>query len=233
MGVYELYERLTSEFPHILFESCAGGGARFDPGLLYYAPQTWTSDNTDAIERLKLQYSTSMVYPLSSMGSHVSASPNHQVLRNTSIETRANVAYFGTFGYELDVNKLSEEEKDAIKAQVEFFKDHRELIQKGDFYRLLSPYEGNMTSWMVVSNNKEEALLGLYQILAGVNLGFFRLKLIGLNEEYEYEVDGREETYFGDELMNVGLVFNRQYIDEVKRKFRGDFSSELIKIKRK
>ena len=233
LGVYDLYERLTSEFPHILFESCAGGGARFDPGLLYYAPQTWTSDNTDAIERLKLQYSTSMVYPLSSMGSHVSASPNHQVLRNTSIETRANVAYFGTFGYELDVNKLSEEEKEAIKAQVEFFKGHRELIQKGDFYRLLSPYEGNMTSWMVVSNNKEEALLGLYQVLAGVNLGFFRLKLTGLNEEYEYEVEGREETYFGDELMNVGLVFNKQYIDEVKRKFRGDFSSELIKIKRK
>ncbi|MDU4890318.1 MAG: alpha-galactosidase [Clostridium sp.] len=233
LGVYDLYERLTSEFPHILFESCAGGGARFDPGLLYYAPQTWTSDNTDAIERLKIQYSTSMVYPLSAIGSHVSASPNHQVGRETSIETRSNVAYFGTFGYELDVNKLSEEEKKKVKGQVEFFKNHRDLIQKGDFYRILSPYDGNMTSWIVVSSDQEEALLGLYQVLAGVNLGFFRLKLKGLNEEYEYVVEGREETYFGDELMNVGLVFNKQYIDEAKRRLRGDFSSELIKIKRK
>ncbi|MDE6357509.1 MAG: alpha-galactosidase, partial [Eubacteriales bacterium] len=105
LGVYDLYERLISKFPEILFESCASGGARFDPGMLYYAPQCWTSDNTDAIERLKIQYGTSMVYPLSSIGSHVSAIPNHQVFRNTPIETRANVAYFGTFGYELDLNK--------------------------------------------------------------------------------------------------------------------------------
>ena len=115
LGVYELYTRLTERFPDILFESCASGGARFDPGMLYFAPQTWTSDDTDAIERLKIQYGTSLVYPLSSMGSHVSAIPNHQTFRNTPLETRANVAYFGTFGYELDVNSLSDEEKEIIK----------------------------------------------------------------------------------------------------------------------
>ena len=108
--VYALYERLTTEFPEVLFESCASGGGRFDPGMLYYAPQGWTSDDSDAIERLKLQYATYMCYPLSSMGSHVSVVPNHQVFRNTPLHTRANVAYFGTFGYELDLNKLTEEE---------------------------------------------------------------------------------------------------------------------------
>ena len=106
LGVYDLYERLTSEFPHILFESCASGGARFDPGLLYYAPQGWASDDSDAIERLKIQYGTSFAYPISSIGSHVSVTPNHQVYRLTPLHTRANVAYFGTFGYELDLKRI-------------------------------------------------------------------------------------------------------------------------------
>ena len=235
LGVYSLYERLTSEFPHILFESCAGGGGRFDPGLLYYAPQTWTSDNTDAVERLKIQYGTSMVYPLSCMGSHVSASPNHQILRDTPLETRANTAYFGTFGYELDVNRLSEEEKEEVRAQIKFFKEYREFIHSGDFYRLLSPFdrEDEFTAWAVVSKDKREALVGLYQVLAKANLGFFKLRLVGLNPEYEYIVEGRKETYFGDELMNIGLVFNKQYIEEGIKKFRKDFTSQLIKIKRK
>ena len=107
--MYDLYERLTKRFPEILFESCASGGGRFDPGMLYYAPQTWTSDDSDAIERIKIQYGTSMVYPLSSMGAHVSVTPNHQLFRNTPLSTRANVAYFGAFGYELNIAKLSEE----------------------------------------------------------------------------------------------------------------------------
>src|SRR5699024_10804683 len=143
LGVYRLYDMLTKEFPEILFESCASGGARFDPGLLYYAPQCWTSDDTDAVERCKIQYGTSFVYPVSSMGAHVSAVPNHQLLRNTSLETRANVAYFGTFGYELDPNRLTEEEKEEVKAQITFMKQYRHLIQYGTFYRLLSPFEGN------------------------------------------------------------------------------------------
>ena len=118
LGVYDLYERLTSKFPHILFESCASGGARFDPGMLYYAPQTWTSDDTDAIERLKIQHGTSYCYPISSMGSHVSTAPNHQTGRNAPLHTRANAAYFGTFGYELDLNTLSEEEQEQVKDQI-------------------------------------------------------------------------------------------------------------------
>lgn len=159
LGVYELYERLTSRFPHVLFESCASGGARFDPGMLYYAPQGWTSDDTDAIERLKIQYGTSMVYPVSCMGSHVSASPNHQTNRVTPIETRADVAYFGTFGYELDLLKLGEEDKAEIRRQIAFMKEKRDLIQKGTFYRLKSPFEGNETAWMIVSEDQKKALV--------------------------------------------------------------------------
>lgn len=165
LGVYELYERLTSRFPHVLFESCASGGARFDPGMLYYAPQGWTSDDTDAIERLKIQYGTSMVYPVSCMGSHVSASPNHQTNRVTPIETRADVAYFGTFGYELDLLKLGEEDKAEIRRQIAFMKEKRDLIQKGTFYRLKSPFEGNETAWMIVSEDQKKALVGYYRVM--------------------------------------------------------------------
>jgi alpha-galactosidase len=234
LGVYSLYERLTSEFPHILFESCASGGGRFDPGILYYAPQTWTSDDTDAVERLKIQYGTSMVYPISSMGSHVSAVPNHQVLRITPIETRANVAYFGTFGYELDLNKLTDEEKNKVREQIKFFKKYRELIQKGGFYRLISPFEGdgNVTAWMIVSENKKQALVGYYQVLARPNAGFEMLKLKGLNPNFEYEIVGREETYFGDELMNIGLVLKEKCqmplaLEEESK----DFSSIVYEIR--
>ena len=140
LGVYRLYERLTSRFPEVLFESCASGGARFDPGMLYYAPQGWISDDTDAVERLKIQYGTSIVYPLSCMGSHVSAVPNHQVFRNTPMDTRAPVAYFGTFGYELDPTKLTEEEKEAVKKQIAFMQEHRELIARVTFYVLKSTF---------------------------------------------------------------------------------------------
>ena len=121
LNVYKLYDKLTTRFPDILFESCSSGGARFDPGMLYYAPQTWTSDNTDAMERIKIQYGSSLVYPLISMGSHVSESPNQQVFRETALETRANVAYFGNLGYELDVNKLWDVEKEEIKKQIQFY----------------------------------------------------------------------------------------------------------------
>ncbi|MCI5870357.1 MAG: alpha-galactosidase, partial [Dorea sp.] len=154
LGVYDLYERLIQEFPEILFESCASGGARFDPGLLYYAPQAWTSDNTDAVDRIKIQYGTSYVYPISSIGSHVSASPNHQVFRDTPIETRGNVAFFGTFGYELDITKLSDEDLEKMREQISFMKEHRKLIQQGRFTRLKSPFEGNNTSWQVADENR-------------------------------------------------------------------------------
>lgn len=205
LGVYDLYERLTTEFPDVLFESCAGGGGRFDPGMLYYAPQAWTSDDTDAVERLKIQYGTSLAYPIYSMGSHVSAVPNHQTLRKTPIDTRANTAYFGTFGYELNPLELKEEEREIIKTQVQFYKNHRKLIRDGDFYRLQSPFEENETAWMIVSKDRKEALVGWYKVLATANPKKQQvLPLKGLDVNLLYEVNG-EKVYYGDELVYRGL----------------------------
>ncbi len=205
LGMYDLYERLIQAFPHILFESCAGGGARFDAGMLYYAPQAWTSDDTDAVERIKIQYGTSYAYPISSMGSHVSAVPNHQVNRITPLKTRADVAYFGTFGYELDLGRLTEEEQQEVKACTQFMKDHRQLLQFGTFYRLRSPFDYNESAWMVVSPDRREALVGYYVTLAKPNAGFTRLLLKGLDPDARYEVNGAE-CYYGDELMHAGLL---------------------------
>ena len=206
LGVYDLYERLTSEFPEVLFESCSSGGGRFDPGMLYYAPQGWTSDDSDAIERLKIQYGTSLCYPISSMGSHVSVIPNHQVFRKTPLHTRANVAYFGTFGYELDLNSLKEEEIAEVKEQIIFMKKYRKLLQFGDFYRLKSPFEGNETIWMVVSEDKKTAIVGYYRTLNGVNQAYSRIKLQGLDPDMLYENILNKTENYGDELMNFGLI---------------------------
>ena len=232
LGVYELYERLTSRFPHVLFESCASGGARFDPGMLYYAPQGWTSDDTDAIERLKIQYGTSMVYPVSCMGSHVSASPNHQTNRVTPIETRADVAYFGTFGYELDLLKLGEEDKAEIRRQIAFMKEKRDLIQKGTFYRLKSPFEGNETAWMIVSEDQKKALVGYYRVMQPVNVGFKRLKLKGLKEDICYKVSGYDYDCYGDELMQVGMILSDSASGVWKKDVndKGDFQAKVFEI---
>lgn len=208
LGVYALYERLTREFPHILFESCASGGARFDPGMLYYAPQTWTSDNTDAVERLRIQYGTSYVYPLSSMGCHVSEAPNQQTFRNTSLKTRGETAYFGVFGYELDLNTLTEEEKEEVKEQVAFVKKYRKLMMEGTFYRLLNPFEGDEAAWMVVSEDKTQALAGYYRQRQPSNGPYRRLYLKGLDAGKTYRVDDRSQEFFGDELMEAGLVIS-------------------------
>jgi alpha-galactosidase len=206
LGVYDLYDRLTTNFPQVLFESCASGGGRFDPGLLYYAPQGWASDDSDAIERLKIQYGTSMCYPISSIGAHVSVVPNHQVFRVTPIATRANVAHFGTFGYELDLNKLTEEERKQVREQIKFMKKYREVIQFGTFYRLISPFDNaNFTAWMVVSEDQKTALVGYYKILNEVNGPYHRVKLCGLNPDMQYTVDG-DASHYGDELMNLGLL---------------------------
>lgn len=207
LGVYSLYERLTEKYPEILFESCASGGGRFDPGMLYYAPQCWTSDDTDAVERIKIQYGTSLCYPVVSMGSHVSAVPNHQVGRVTGMDFRAAVAYFGTFGYELDVNMLTDAEQAQMKEQIAFFKKYREVIQLGRFYRLRSPFENQGDgAWMCVSRDKRTAILATYKVLARVNPRMKKLLLSGLDAETEYSVSGRKETYYGDELMNAGFV---------------------------
>nr|WP_242832064.1 alpha-galactosidase [Butyrivibrio sp. VCD2006] len=207
MGVYSLYERLRNDFPEILFESCSSGGNRFDAGMLYYAPQAWCSDNTDAIDRIRIQYGTSYGYPVSSIGAHVSAVPNLQTGRSASITTRANVAYFGTFGYELDLNHITDEEFEQVKKQIVFMKENRELLQFGTFYRLRSPFEKDQASWIVVSKDKKKAIFGFYCMRSNVNQlpGFIRLA--GLDENTEYELLG--EKYYGDELMNMGITLKK------------------------
>ena len=235
LGVYDLYERLTSEFPEVLFESCSSGGGRFDPGMLYYAPQGWTSDDSDAIERLKIQYGTSLCYPISSMGSHVSVIPNHQVFRKTPLHTRANVAYFGTFGYELDLNSLKEEEIAEVKEQIIFMKKYRKLFQFGDFYRLKSPFEGNETIWMVVSEDKKTAIVGYYRTLNGVNQAYSRIKLQGLDPDMLYENILNKTENYGDELMNFGLITTDVTAGEVPGDATPctDFESRIYTLKAK
>ena len=230
LGVYDLYERLISRYPYLLFESCSSGGGRFDPGMLYYAPQAWTSDDSDAIERLKIQYGTSLLYPLSSMGAHVSIVPNHQTNRLTPLKTRGNVAFFGSFGYELDLNQLSPEELAEVREQIAFYKRHRELIHNGTFYRLQSPFKGDgQTAWMVVSQDQNTALLGTFKVLNQVNRSHQRLQLKGLAADTVYRLEGR--TYTGAELMRVGLVTtdasSGQLLDESEQKPNYDFDSKL------
>ena len=201
LGLYKVLEEITTRFPDVLFESCSGGGGRFDPGMLYYMPQTWTSDNTDAIERLKIQFGTSMVYPNASIGCHVSAVPNHQVDRITPIETRGVVAMSGNFGYELDITKLPESEKEIIKEQVKLYKEIRETIQFGKCYRLSSPFENNDVAWMFISKDCEEIIVSFVRTLAKPNSKFISLKLVGLDESSKYEILGENIIVGGDELV--------------------------------
>lgn len=222
LGLYYVLEEITNRFPDVLFESCSGGGGRYDPGMLYYMPQTWTSDNTDAVERLKIQYGTSIVYPASSMGAHVSAVPNHQVGRITSLEMRGNVAMFGNFGYELDITALSQEEKNIVKKQIEAYKKVRELIQYGEFYRLSSPFTGNETAWMSVSADQDEAFVGYYRSLAESNPPFYKIKLKGLDPAKSYQDLNTGETYGGDELMFAGLTIPTLH---------GDFQSVVWRLR--
>ncbi|RCW62406.1 alpha-galactosidase [Halanaerobium sp. ST460_2HS_T2] len=223
LGLYRVLEEITSRFPEILFESCAGGGGRFDPGMLYYMPQTWTSDDTDAVERLKIQYGTSMVYPASAMGAHVSAVPNHQVERSTSLKMRYDVASFGNLGYELDITELNKEEIKAVKRQVNNYKEIRSLVQFGDFYRLKSPFESNFAAWSYVGEDKEEILVGFYQVLASPNPREQKLRLKGLDADQEYKELESGEIYGGDELMNYGIKVPH---------LKGDFSSVVWRFKK-
>ncbi len=238
LGVYDLYERLTASFPHILFESCASGGARFDAGMLYYAPQGWASDDTDGAERLKIQYGTTMAYPVSSIGAHVSAVPNHQLRRTTSLKFRGHVAYFGAFGYELDPNKLTDEEQKEIKEQIAFFKKYRKLIQFGDFYRLKDPFlNGGDCAWMVVDKDKKTAIVSWYKVLATPNPKLKKLLLTGLDPHMAYRCSRAGEVYGGDELMNMGFLTDMEFTGTYARTAgviktdsgtdQGDFTSHL------
>ena len=205
LGLYRVLEKLVNAFPEVLFESCASGGGRFDMGMLHYMPQTWTSDNTDALCRTQIQYSTSLVFPPFAMGSHVSAVPNHQTGRITPIQTRGNVAMSGCFGYELDLNTLSAEELEAVRAQIKRVKEVRNTLLYGDFHRLLSPYEGNDVAWITVSKDKREAVFMLTRAMARSNTLPPLVRLRGLNEALVYTVRETGERYTGSELMNLGL----------------------------
>lgn len=213
LGVYDLLERLTIAFPDILLEGCSGGGGRFDPAMLYYSPQIWCSDDTDAIERLEIQYGTSFFYPISAVGSHVSASPNHQIGRNTPIKTRGVVAMAGTFGYELDLNLISLNEKEAVKQQITDFKRYYHIIQNGKYYRLLSPNESShstvckhLMAWQSVTEDKKESLVSMVCTHVQTNKPSIVLKLKGLDEETCYEIEGLEGSFTGDTLMYAGVV---------------------------
>ena len=211
LGYYDIMSRLTEAFPEILFEGCCSGGGRFDPGVLAYMPQIWASDNSDAIARLKIQYSTSMCYPLSTIGAHVSPVPNHQVGRITSLKTRADVAFFGMFGYEFDIEQMNEEELAQIAEQAAFAKHIQPLVRNGIFHRLRSPYETNECIWQVVSEEKDHAFMMACRVLSVIrNRRHLEPKvcLRGLDPEAMYEDVATGKRYSGSLLMNRGLVMD-------------------------
>ena len=205
LGVYDFMERLVNRYPNILFETCSGGGGRFDAGMLYYSPQIWTSDNTDAVDRLRIQYGTSFGYPVSCMGSHVSAVPNHQTGRVTSLKTRGVVAMAGTFGYELNLGHLSEEEKQEIRQQIQQFRGFERLIQTGLYYRLTNPFEESLAAWQFVSADQSETLVSaVAQEIHGYMIIPY-LKLRGLKNGALYQDQETGKIYPADALMDMGL----------------------------
>ena len=223
LGLYELLEHLTADYPEILWEGCSGGGGRFDAGFIYYMPQSWTSDNTDAVERMKIQYGTSLAYPISSITAHVSAVPNHQTGRSTSLKTRGETAMSAVFGYELDLTKLSPEEKKQVKDQIISYQTIRPVIQYGHYYRLASPFEENIAAWMFVSPKQDEAIVFLGRILASAQPAFHEVYLMGLDDEALYQEQTSKRIFSGAELMAVGLYFPD---------FQGDFQTELLHFKK-
>ena len=232
LGVYDLYDRLTKAFPDVLFESCASGGGRFDLGMMYYAPQAWCSDDTDAVERIKIQDGTSYGYTPSMWGAHVSAVPNDQVGRLTSIDMRAKVAYFGAFGYELDVTELSDEEQATIKQQVAFYKQYRKLFQFGTFYRLETPdTSDNVYGWETVSPDKQTAIGMRYQILNGASPAYIRYYFKGLDPERRYTVNDGSEVFSGAELMNAGYFVPRVMNRLQSPKVPSDFHADMFIVK--
>lgn len=204
LGVYRFLERLHEEYPELLIEGCSGGGGRFDAGMLYYTPQIWCSDNTDAINRTRIQYGTSFGYPISTVGSHVSAVPNHQTGRRTSMRTRATVAMAGSFGYEFDLTKLDKEEKEQIRKDIQTYKNYAPLIANGDYYRLSDPYRDEVCAWSFVSGQKEECLLSTVQLRIEGNMKPLYVRLRGLQEHAKYRNTETGEIYSADVLMEIG-----------------------------
>lgn len=227
LGVYDLMDRLTTDYPHILLENCSGGGARFDPGMLYYSPQIWCSDDTDAIERLKIQHGTSMCYPCLAMGAHVSDCPNHTVGRNTPFKTRGHVAMVGTFGYELDVTRIPQEDRDAIPAQIKEFNKFNKLVRTGDHYRIGNMFEDNTwDAWEFVAKDKSEALFEFVQVLGRPNERSRRIKLKGLEADaYYYEENEPDKKISGAALMNAGINIAKMWNGDG---LYGDFCSKIL-----
>lgn len=218
LGVYELQERLVTEFPDLLLENCSGG-ARFDPGMLYYSPQIWCSDNTDAVERLMIQEGSALIYPLSVIGAHVSDCPNHSVGRVTPFETRGHVALAGTFGYELDITKIPEEDRALIPEQTATYNKYRHLIQQGEYYRIASYRENHKYDcWALSSQDKKEVLVTYVQVLGVPNSHSRKVFLRGFDPKVTYRLEGTEETYTGEMLMKGGFLM---------KDFWGDFKSRL------
>lgn len=223
LGVYALQERLTQEFPDLLLENCASGGARFDPGMLYYSPQIWCSDDTDAVERLAIQEGTALLYPLGSIGAHVSDCPNHAVGRNTPFVTRGHVALAGTFGYELDITRIAEEDRDEVERQVALYHRFQPLVREGDYYRIASFSDNHLYDcWSVVSKDRTETLVTYVQVLARPNCHSRRLKLKGLKPEADYRMEGTGDVYSGALLMQGGILIPWQ---------SGDYVSNLYYFK--
>lgn len=218
LAVYRLQERLITDFPNLLLENCSGGGARFDPGMLYFSPQIWCSDDTDAFERLAIQEGTALVYPVSAMGAHVSVCPNHTVGRTTPFETRGDVALLGTFGYELDITKLSQEEKALVKTQTANYHNYNDLVRQGDYYRLASFIEtGSHDSWMIVEKGQKKALVFDVQVRARAAAKSRFLRLKGLNPKAVYALDGKQ--YTGSLLMHGGVRIPAKSGDYISRVF--------------
>ena len=218
LGLYRVLEELLERYPHLLLEGCSGGGGRFDTGMLYYSPQIWCSDDTDAIERLQIQYGTSFAYPVNTMGAHVSAVPNHQTGRVTPIATRACVAMAGTFGYELDVNKMTDEEKEAVKRQIQIFKEQYDLISYGDYYRLTDVQKSSCAVWETAAKDGSEALVSAVWQHVQATPAFLNVKVRGLCEDGMYRVmrtalkkkdagaqEKEDQVISGSSLMHGGL----------------------------
>ncbi|WP_086349207.1 alpha-galactosidase [Candidatus Enterococcus clewellii] len=231
LGVYSLYEKILTDFPDLLIEGCAGGGGRYDLGILFYSPQIWPSDDSDAVERLAIQTGTLLAYPLSSFSNHVSASPNHQVDRVTSLTMRQNVAIFGPLGYELDISALTTQERKTIKEKISFYKKHRQLLTQGSFYQLIEA-GSNEVAWGVVDEAKEEAIIGFYRILAKPNnpaLEYFKIPF--LSEDKTYRINEREQAN-GRILKQLGLRKPYQFngANHEQAQVTGDFQSYIYHL---
>ena len=214
LGVYDFMERLCSRYPDLLLEGCSGGGGRFDAGMLYYSPQIWCSDNTDAINRTRIQYGTSFFYPVSAMGAHVSAVPNHQTGRVTSFHTRGVTAMAGTFGYELNPALLSDEEKQQIREQIKTYKKYETLINEGTYWRLSDPFTDEIAAWMSVSEQQDHALVSVVRLMAEANQATVYVRLRGLKPDAVYLEEQSSRQYSGAALMHAGIPlpsFTREY----------------------